>query len=514
MRGGPLAFAMTRQELSALLDVPLGATASDLLKAQAARLAELRDQLQQEGLPKPVKIMLSRELRDLESPETVGLVAQLEQVGRAEMLLVGIEDEMAKSGWTRGVVELLCRKLEPLVPAIPEENERLKFEKRLIEIAEKIKAVAPSPPPPGERQVTAEGSTPPHDAPSRLESYFTEISLERTKPVPARGVVRLWLQKIGTLIEQLPDEPARLGYEKRVVDIEYWLDGSQPPWPKPVNVKEEPKSPPQPKLPQKPAPGTLLQLLPKSVDGTLRRTGSPIHFVARPRFILGRQRSKADFVTWFLPATPANQQKTDSISRVNTTLLVKGNQLWIQDGEALAEGKAKPSVGTVVDDQALTTTPLQLNFTKERRLKLGQSGYELNALHLPAVSPEGPLGGPSPLDTASSQATVVLPSRPFGCLRFQSVSCREVAVLAVWLFSEASLGADASCAVMLDGAGLPPVALRIHHWEQGFWLAVPGSGKSKVRLDGQPLAGGEVRALQAAHELTLGTLHYELKISP
>lgn len=502
---------MTRLELSHLLGLPEEATATALLAAQAARVAELRERLQQENLPKPVKIMLTREVQELESPDCGALIAQLEQVGRAESLLHGIEDEMAKSGWTRGVVELLCRKLEPLVPGIPEENERLKFEKRLIEIAEKIKANAPPPPPPT-FSVSAEGSTPPLDVPARLGSYFAEISTERAKPVPARGVVRLWLQKIGTLIEQLPDDSVRLGYEKRVVEIEYWLDGSQPPWPKAAKAEPKPAGRPQPA--QQPVAGTLLQLLPKATAGTLRRIGAPIHFVARPRFILGRQRSKVDFLTWFLPATPANQQKTDSISRVNTTLFVKNTHLWIQDGEVLEEGKTKPSVGTVVDGQTLTTAPLQLNFSKERVLKLGLPGYELRVLHLPAVAPEGPQTGPDAREATSSEATVRLPAGPFGCVRFQSVSCKEVEVLAVWLFSEAALGAEAGCAVVLEGAGLPPVALRVHYWEHGFWLVVPGTGKSKVALDGQPLEGGSVHALQAAHQLTLGSLQYELKVSP
>lgn len=514
---------MTREELSNLLGISLESSASDLLKARSTRLAELREALQQDGLPKPVKIMLSRELSNLESTDSAALVTQLEQIGRAETLLVGIDDEMAKSGWTRGVVELLCRKLEPLVPGIPEENERLKYEKRLIEITEKLKNARPhTPPPSAERNVIVDtGSTPPlaHDVPARLESYFSEISTERTKPVPSRGVVRLWLQKIGALIEQLPDDSARLAFEKRVVEIEYWLDGSQPPW-GPGKIEQGEPAPKQKsgetsKLPRKPHPGTLLQFLPKSVDGTLRRTGVPIHFVARPRFILGRQRSKSDFVAWFLPASPANQQKTDTISRVNTTLLVKGGQLWIHDGEAQPDGKIKASVGTVVDGQVLTTTPLQLNFTKERNLKLGQSGYEVKAIHLPAVAPEGPLSAVNAADnTTSSQATVRLSPGPFGCLRFQSASCREVEILAVWLFSEASIGADPTCAVILDGAGLPPVALRIHHWDQGFWLVVPGSGRSKITLDGQPLSGGEVRALQATHQLDLGTLHYDIKVSP
>lgn len=516
---------MTRQELSHLLGVPLEAPTSDLLKAQAARLAELREQLQQEDLAKPVKIMLGRELGELDLPATRELIAQLEQVSRAETLLTGIDDEMAKSGWTRGVVELLCRKLEPLVPAIPEENERLKFEKRLVEIAEKIRAVRPPPPPPPPSApplptAPMEGSVPslpPHDVSGRLQSYFAEIDKERAKKPPARGVVRLWLQKIAPLIEHLPDESARLDYEKRIVEIEYWLDGSRPPWQTPSSppVKTEPKPAPPSDLPAKPAPGSLLQFLPKPSEGTLRHSGSPIHFVARPRFVLGRQRSKSDFVTWFLPQSPANQQKTDAVSRVNTTLFLKNHQVWVHDGEDTGDGKVKASVGTQIDGKAITTEPLALNFTKERRLRLGQSGYEVAAIQLPAEFPAGPRGvtGKASDDTASSEATVVLPKGPLGCLRFKGMSCPEVLVTAVWIFSEASLGTDAGCAVNLDGTGIPAVALRVFHAEGGFWLLVPAGSMGNVLLDGRPLAAGRVQPLQAAHQLVLGSLHFELKVS-
>jgi hypothetical protein len=522
---------MTRHELSILLGLPSGDAAGDVLKAYAARLTDIGNQLAQEGLQRPVKIMLNRELGELESSATLALIQQLEQAGRVELLLADIDHEMAKPGWTHGLVELLRKKLEPLIPSITEDLERFQFEKRMVEIADKLKTAAPppppppAPPPPPTQLVSGStpGSMPPHDLPSRLESYFSEILAERSKSSPDRRVVQRWLQKITTLVEQLPDPAARIGYEKRVVEIECWTDGTQRPWPKPQpSLPIKPKLSSIPEVPPKPTPGTLLQFLPKAADGTLRRSGAPIHFVARPRFVLGRLREKlvlgrlvtvSDLVTKFLPAdSTANQLRNTTISRWNTTLFVKGNQVWIHDGGFDSEGNSTPSTGTVVDGQNISTTPLQLNFAKERNLKLGQSAYELSALHLPAVSPAGPLAGTNFADTASSQATVVLSSHPSGCLRFRGISCRDLEINAIWLFSEASLGADPTCAITLDGAGLPPIALRIHHWEKGFWLTVSGTGKSKILLDGQPLSGGDVRALQASHQLTLGILPFEVKV--
>jgi len=60
---------------------------------------------------------------------------------------------------------------------------------------------------------------------------------------------------------------------------------------------------------------------------------------------------------------------------------------------------------------------------------------------------------------------------------------------------------------------LPPVAARVHYWQERFWLELPVGAKSMVTLDERALAVGEVVALQSAHSLQLGDLHYELRLS-
>ena len=435
---------MTRQEFAELLGLPPDATSGDLVRARTARIGELQAELAQDGLSKPIKIKLTLELAELESGSTHQLVGQLEVLARAESFVADINAELAKpkEQWTRGVIELLCKKLEALLPTVPDESSRLAFEKCLVGVREKI-AVATRPPP-------------------------------STLPPTVRSIDK---------------------------------------GPKPVAPAV---APPRAAVGKKPATGSQLEMIPKTAEGTLHRASPPIHLVARPRFVLGRQRTKVDFVSWFLPETPANQQKTDTISRVNTTLLLKGTQIWVHDGEALEGGAKKPSVSTIIDGVALTTEPRQLNFTKERDIRLGQAGYQLKALHLPPAYPAGPPGAmAASTDTASAQATVVLPQRPQGCLRFQSVSCKEVVVEAVWLFSEASLGSGPNCAVVLAAAGLPPVALRVFCWQGGFWLEVPRELTGlPAELDGQPLQPGTACALQTAHQLRLGSLQYELKVVP
>jgi len=218
-----------------------------------------------------------------------------------------------------------------------------------------------------------------------------------------------------------------------------------------------------------------------------------------------------DFVAAFLPENPENRQKTEMISRVNTTLFLKGNQIMLQDGEMTEEGKFKASTnGTILDGQTVAE-PVPVNFTKERRIRLGQSGYELTVLQLPAVSPGGPLTPPTA--TLSTQPTLVLSQRPLGCLRFRPVSCRDVRVAAVWMFSEAAVGSDPHSAVVLNVPGVPLLAARFHHWKDGFWLEVPVEGKSVITLDGRQRAAGDVVPLQPLHQLRIGDLSYELRVS-
>jgi hypothetical protein len=232
--------------------------------------------------------------------------------------------------------------------------------------------------------------------------------------------------------------------------------------------------------------------VPIHIEGTLHQATLPIHLVARPRFVLGRRRASVDFATIFLPENDANRQKNETISRINTTFFIKDNQIWVQDGEILPDGKTRPSTnGTIIDAQSITA-PIALHFTKERRLKLGQFGYELAVLQLPAVSPDGPVARAATDTALTTKPTRMLPQRPLGCLRFLPVGCREMAVAAVWLFSEATIGSAAQCAVRLEQPGLPPVTVRFHHWQDSFWLEVPAGGASAVTLDERPLAAGEV----------------------
>ena len=442
---------MTREELCQVLGLPADSSAAALVRARTERIAEIRRALNEGMLSKPVRLKFQQELSRLESAGE--LVAKLDFAKRVDGYLAEIAAEFAKPSPMRGVIRLCLGKLKPLVAQVDDEAARFEIEKRIIEAEERLGPERKPPPP---EPVAAPSAKPP--------------SAPVVPPAPT-----------------VPLEPAA------------------------VSLPRVPSAPGAKAAVSAPARGTLLQLLPLHREGASRPSETPIHIVARPRFILGRRRAAVDFVTAFLPNNEENRQKNETISRINATLFIRDDQIWVQDGGVLADGEFRPSEnGTVVDGHQITAARA-FNFYQGRRLTVGLS-YELTVLHLPAVSSGGP--GLAPIEgTLSPQPIPVMRMGMVGCLRFQPVSCREVAVQAVWLLSEAALGADAQCAVRLEQAGLPPVAARIHYRQDGFWLEVPAGGGSIVMLDQRGLAAGEVMALQSTHSLRLGDLSYELRIS-
>jgi hypothetical protein len=332
-----------------------------------------------------------------------------------------------------------------------------------------------------------------------VAKYLAELEAERAKPAPARAMLRLCLDKARPLLNELPEGELRFGWEKRWASAEESLAAKQPP----LAVV------PRPEAPTGAGAGTILELRPLEIEGTLRRSAPTVRIVARTHFTLGRKGS-ADFTTQFWPESEENRQKTSTISRINTTLFLRGRQVCIQDGQIGDDGAAIPSKnGTIVDDQRIGAATV-LNFAKERRLKLGQCLFEVRALQFPATSAESPwTERPNPASCA--RQTPALPDRPSGCIRFWPASLRHAPVIGIWIFSEVALGSGAGAAVMLDRS-LPAVAGRIHYFDGGFWLGVPDDGKSVVTLDRRRRSAGDIVPLQAGHELRLGEIGFDVNL--
>jgi hypothetical protein len=290
-----------------------------------------------------------------------------------------------------------------------------------------------------------------------IARYLDDAEAEWAGPAPRRSVIRLCLDRARPLFADLADPELRYDWEKRL-------------------AAEDERLAAEPPAPRGPALGTVLDLIPARP----RAAQPAVRMVARPTFTLGRQAA-ADLTTRFGPETEENRRRTSTISRINTTLFMRGGQIYAQDGGIEPDGNRRPSRnGTVADDQRLTGE-IPLGFDREHRLKLGQYFFEVSAVRLE------------------------------GCARFLPVSSPAAPIAGVWVFSEATLGSSADAAVVLE-CRVPPVAARIQYRDAEFWLSVAQGGDGVVTLDRRSCAAGEVVPLQAAHELRVGDALYTLQL--
>jgi hypothetical protein len=250
-----------------------------------------------------------------------------------------------------------------------------------------------------------------------------------------------------------------------------------------------------PKPPQK---AVVLRLEP--VKGRSASNARPLVFVARDRFAIGRlpekEAPRADFLT------PSAETR---ISRVHVSFLVRQGKIHILAGE-----EGKPSTNpALLDDAPLTSTPTPTSFETERRIDL-TGVLHLRAKLLPSSTPFGP-----PLDEetlgAGGGATVVMPPIA-GSLRIRPQGEDMLPTLAVWVFTDASIGAAPTCAVSLPQSKMAPEQARIHFWQKSFWVEALRASPA-VELAGKPVATGASQPLRSDQELRLGDSFYTVRLS-
>lgn len=250
--------------------------------------------------------------------------------------------------------------------------------------------------------------------------------------------------------------------------------------------------------PTKPAPGLVLRLLPKAGTAFTGTVPPPLRFVARPRFLLGKELLQSSSLADFLAPNSFGP-----VGRVQAVLSIRDDEILIQDGN----GEKKSVNGTKLDDESLAPSPVPASFTRDRTLLLA-TVFELTARHVPGEAPGGP-----PLSDALQQSinrTVVIKNIT-GAMRFLAKGDLPLPVFAVWLFTDATIGTAPACAVPLPGSGLADLHARVHHWQDGFWIENLRSGVA-VRLGDHPLAKGEALPLRHGDALTLGNITYDVHV--
>jgi hypothetical protein len=241
--------------------------------------------------------------------------------------------------------------------------------------------------------------------------------------------------------------------------------------------------------------GTVLKLQP--VDQEARQ--GEIRLSARTRFILGRSREEADFLTWFWPRGEVNDQKTRRLSKQHCILELRGPKIFVRDNET--------SNGTAIAGEALNTKEGEA-LAGRTILKLAET-YSLDVNPFSSFSPEGPAilnlrnwNGPK----------VATPSTLRGSVRFIPMTPQVLAQNSVWVLSDGAFGTSRANPIIVDISGVAEIQGRVHHHLGNFWIesAVDNGG---VSINGARLDPGFIAPLTSGQLLKLGAVTFRVTIS-
>jgi hypothetical protein len=231
--------------------------------------------------------------------------------------------------------------------------------------------------------------------------------------------------------------------------------------------------------------GTKLRLEPAgAVSGAVRG----IHLVARPEFKLGRSRQEADFLTWFWPRTPENEDLSRRLSRVHVVGNVERGKVLLHDAGSTNES---------------TFEGLPLHFEENNELKrrgtlfLGHE-YAVDIAPFDTTLPDG-------LHIENERAWYGPPARPLGvsgCVRFIPTNSEVALYDALWLFTDANFGSSRLNPLVLGLPKIGEVEGRFHYYRGNFWIeAFQGS---KIRIGAVALAPNEIAPITSAQEVIIG----------
>jgi len=240
--------------------------------------------------------------------------------------------------------------------------------------------------------------------------------------------------------------------------------------------------------------GRLLKLIPPEGSPTCAE-----HLVARDRFTIGRSRKRADLITWFYPLTPANDDKTQHISKVHLCAKLENGQLLLQDSES--------KCGTYWDGERMP--PLDWQPLERRSLIALADEYFLDVQPLESACPDGPeiiniSLWPGPEDPP--------PARK-GAVRFRPIEMDLAHHNAVWMFTDLTFGRSRYNAVVLPFDGVEPVQGRLHHYRGCFWLENL-VGNFAVRVNGISVGAREIVPLMDGLDLKIGAVNFRVEVLP
>jgi hypothetical protein len=242
--------------------------------------------------------------------------------------------------------------------------------------------------------------------------------------------------------------------------------------------------------------GTKLRLEP--VEGTSPDIRA-LHLVAREEFHLGRSREDADFLTWFWPRSPQNDERTKRLSKVHVSAARAGDKLVLRDA-----GSANRS----------TFEGHPLSFTDDD--VLGQRGTLIlgHEYHIDVAPFDSTLTGELRIANAQDwdgPAEYEAPMR--GAVRFMPINSELALRNAVWIFTDANIGCSRLNAIILDAPGAAEVEGRFHYYRDNFWIEALESGNG-ITVDGYALEVRDIIPIVDGSEITIAGVTFQAAVEP
>jgi hypothetical protein len=242
--------------------------------------------------------------------------------------------------------------------------------------------------------------------------------------------------------------------------------------------------------------GTVLRFTPRDV------TYTPLHFIARPVFRIGRSLYHADFIARVLPETADNARLSNELGRVHTIAELREGRLWLRDGngeQASVNGSSFNEVKLHDKNGLPLEQPGLLALYRNYLLEV----VPMHGSQDGGITIVNEAGWPGPDEPAPpvKGAVVFLPKRNQPMLR-----------QAAWLFTRLDFSLSPRGDVTWCEAGRPENHGAILQHRGQFWIANFALPAGSLRVNGSEIGAGEVVPLVAGMAAQLGPGNYVIEV--
>lgn len=253
------------------------------------------------------------------------------------------------------------------------------------------------------------------------------------------------------------------------------------------------------KLPQF---GQRLRLVPERAD-TVRE----LWLVSGPEFKVGKnhtapdgnRENESDWIAWFWPRNPENDEKTRQISRVHVILG------WLDAGLAGARDN-RSKAGSFFDGIPLASNDW-MPIKGPGQLRLG-ADYLLDLKLFPSA-----LGGEPSVKNLKSlpglPQPVEVPVR--GAIALRPTACPPSFRESYWVLTDATFGTADTNPIHLAYDGLAPVQGRFHHFRGCFWLEAIAANEA-LQVNRSVLHPGELVPMMTDQSIRIGPNTFKVSV--